>query len=73
MAKQLRLTTVAEGVETPEQAVLLLQLGCDYAQGFLYSKPVSAEACGSLLNELKREAPLTQTVLVRALSMSKAS
>jgi diguanylate cyclase (GGDEF)-like protein/PAS domain S-box-containing protein len=73
MAKQLRLTTIAEGIEAPEQAVLLLQLGCDFGQGFLYSKPVSATACGTLLNELKREAPLTQTVLVRALSQSKAS
>jgi len=72
MAKQLRLRTIAEGIETPEQAVLLLQLGCDYGQGFLYSKPVSAAACGALLNELRREAPLTQTVLVRALSQSVA-
>lgn len=73
MAKQLKLTTVAEGVETPEQAALLLELGCDYGQGYLYSKPVSAGACRALLQELQQVAPLTQTVLVRALSLSKAS
>ncbi|HUN25284.1 MAG TPA: bifunctional diguanylate cyclase/phosphodiesterase [Steroidobacteraceae bacterium] len=73
MGRQLQLKIVAEGVETAEQAVLLLELGCDYAQGYLYSKPVSAAACRALLMELQGSAPLTQTVLVRALSVSKAA
>jgi diguanylate cyclase (GGDEF)-like protein/PAS domain S-box-containing protein len=36
----LRLTTVAEGIETLEQATYLRQLGCDYGQGYLFGRPV---------------------------------
>jgi len=68
LAKQLHLTTVAEGVETAEQAALLREHGCDYAQGYHYSRPVAAHHCRSLLEELRRERALTQTMLVRAIS-----
>ncbi|GGF60085.1 hypothetical protein GCM10010912_01650 [Paenibacillus albidus] len=43
MAKQLRLTIVAEGVETEEQVTLLKELQCFNVQGFYYSRPVPAE------------------------------
>lgn len=43
MAESLGLETVAEGVETPEQARFLRRRGCTYAQGFLYS-PALQEA-----------------------------
>ena len=69
LAKRLRLTTVAEGVETAEQAQLLRNRGCDYAQGFYYSKPVAARQCLRMLQELKRERPLTETLLVRAIEV----
>jgi diguanylate cyclase (GGDEF)-like protein/PAS domain S-box-containing protein len=39
----LRLTSIAEGVETEEQASYLRGLGCDFAQGYLYGRPVAAE------------------------------
>jgi diguanylate cyclase len=39
LAQALRLKVVAEGVETEEQAMLLHELGCDQAQGFLLSRP----------------------------------
>jgi diguanylate cyclase (GGDEF)-like protein/PAS domain S-box-containing protein len=68
MARKLKLNTVAEGVETPEQAALLTEFGCDYAQGYLYSKPVSARQCRALLRELRRERPLTETLMVRAMA-----
>jgi len=49
MARSLGLGTVAEGIEEPEQAVILRALGCESAQGFHYSRPVSAEAIDALL------------------------
>jgi EAL domain-containing protein (putative c-di-GMP-specific phosphodiesterase class I) len=30
----------AEGIETPEQQQLLLDIGCDYGQGYLFAKPL---------------------------------
>ena len=41
MAKQLKLTTVAEGIETEEQYEFLCARGCEIGQGYLFSKPVS--------------------------------
>ncbi|MBP0971522.1 MAG: GGDEF domain-containing protein [Oscillospiraceae bacterium] len=40
-AKQIR--TIAEGVETPEQAEQLRAAGCNYAQGYLYGQPMTAK------------------------------
>ncbi len=42
MAHKLGLKVIAEGVETELQRDLLTQVGCDYAQGYFYSKPVPA-------------------------------
>jgi diguanylate cyclase (GGDEF)-like protein len=44
MARTLGLRVVAEGVETPAQRDLLVQLGCDELQGYLFAKPMSARA-----------------------------
>lgn len=49
LAQSLKLKTIAEGVETPEQLALLHQLGCDYAQGYLFSKPKPAAEITRLL------------------------
>ena len=49
MAHKLGLKVIAEGVETRTQQELLAQAGCDFAQGYLYSKPVPAEAFAELL------------------------
>lgn len=40
LSQSLKLDIIAEGVETEEQAELLMSFGCDYAQGFLYAKPL---------------------------------
>ncbi|HEY1898820.1 MAG TPA: GGDEF domain-containing protein [Steroidobacteraceae bacterium] len=42
MAKDLGCTVTAEGVDTEEQLRILEELGCDHAQGFLISRPLSA-------------------------------
>ncbi|MCS5698981.1 EAL domain-containing protein [Cyanobium sp. FGCU-52] len=49
MARQLGLTTLAEGVETEEQFSLLEDLGCDLFQGYLISPPIDAHAMGRVL------------------------
>jgi diguanylate cyclase (GGDEF)-like protein/PAS domain S-box-containing protein len=48
LAHSLKLKVVAEGVETKEQLGTLRELGCDYIQGFLISKPVDVEAAEEL-------------------------
>ena len=42
LATTLHLDTVAEGVEQPEQAEALAELGCHLAQGYYFSRPVPA-------------------------------
>jgi EAL domain-containing protein (putative c-di-GMP-specific phosphodiesterase class I) len=54
MAHGLRLTVIAEGVETAEQLALLAENGCDEIQGYFFSRPVDAEACGAMLRVGKR-------------------
>lgn len=49
MAHKLNLKVIAEGIETKEQSDLLTAAGCDYGQGYFYSKPVSAEELKILL------------------------
>jgi EAL domain-containing protein (putative c-di-GMP-specific phosphodiesterase class I) len=49
LARVLDLRCVAEGVERPEQRDRLRELKCDYAQGFLLARPMSAEALSELL------------------------
>jgi diguanylate cyclase (GGDEF)-like protein/PAS domain S-box-containing protein len=51
MAKSLGLKTVAEGVETREQAEFLTRLGCDQLQGYFYSRPVPADDFARLLEK----------------------
>ena len=51
MAKTLHMRVVAEGVETEEQKLFLEELGCDEAQGFLFSEPITASAMAEYLRE----------------------
>ena len=61
MAKNLRLDVIAEGVETIEQVALLKKLHCKYAQGYYFSRPLSADAVALLLSgapvEVARQKP----------------
>ena len=49
MATKISIKTLCEGVETKEQAAFLKQIGCNMAQGYLYSRPVPMENFEELL------------------------
>lgn len=51
LARSLGLATTAEGIEHKSQAVELQQLGCNYGQGYLYSRPVNQLACLTLIEK----------------------
>lgn len=59
MAHKLGIKVIAEGVETSEQLALLKAAGCDYAQGYYFSRPVDASAFDALLRQ--RGAVLLET------------
>jgi EAL domain-containing protein (putative c-di-GMP-specific phosphodiesterase class I) len=55
LGHRLGLTVIAEGVETPEHLRCLRELSCEYAQGYLFSKPMSAvDAEAFLLRSVPR-------------------
>ena len=56
MAHTLRMTVVAEGVETEAQLALLRRIGCDQAQGYLFARPVPADEVPALLARLAAQA-----------------
>jgi diguanylate cyclase (GGDEF)-like protein len=49
IARTMEMSIVAEGIETEEQQAVLTDLGCDYLQGFLFSRPLPAEQVPWLL------------------------
>lgn len=51
MARSLKLLSLAEGIETPEQYQFLKELGCNYGQGYYFSKPVPANEIEHLVKQ----------------------
>ena len=51
MAKWIGLAVIAEGVETDEQKNFLLDRGCNYAQGFYFSRAIDEESFGKLISD----------------------
>ena len=51
MGKSLKLTVIAEGVETLEQQTFLHDHACDEMQGFFFSKPIPADQFAELLHK----------------------
>ena len=62
MAEGLNLKVICEGVETHEHVDMLLDIGCIYAQGFLYSRPIPMEEFMEKYNTpLDEDSPVTYT------------
>ncbi len=55
MAHTLKLTVIAEGVETEKQLAFLEEKKCEMLQGYLFSKPVPAKQFEKLLGENKKQ------------------
>ncbi|KMN82138.1 hypothetical protein VK98_09705 [Chromobacterium sp. LK11] len=51
LARSLKLAVIAEGVETESQLALLRECGCEEIQGFLFQRPLQADAFARLLSE----------------------
>jgi diguanylate cyclase (GGDEF)-like protein/PAS domain S-box-containing protein len=66
LGRGLRLATIAEGIETQAQRNALLDMGCDFGQGYLFSRPLPAtgvtELLQSGLTEVPTQRPPTQRV-----------
>jgi len=55
MTKWLQTPVIAEGVETAEQADYMRSIGCNYIQGYLYSKPLSEEVFYQEIQKVQHE------------------
>src|SRR5215213_4470108 len=49
LARNVRLRAVAEGVERPDQLAELRRLGCEYAQGYLFSPPADPATAAEMI------------------------
>jgi EAL domain-containing protein (putative c-di-GMP-specific phosphodiesterase class I) len=65
LARSLNLRVVAEGVETAEQRALLVDMGCDAAQGYYFFEPIPAEKTSSVLWTLMRSAEVRGAQVIR--------
>ena len=73
MARALGLTTIAEGVETESQAETLQKLGCPWAQGFYFARPMSAQQAAELAADPSRLAASSSSVTRLDRLQAKAS
>jgi diguanylate cyclase (GGDEF)-like protein/PAS domain S-box-containing protein len=62
LGREMGLTTVAEGIETREQAERITELGCTLGQGYLYSRPVSVDQLERWLADRPRTRPSLRIV-----------
>jgi EAL domain-containing protein (putative c-di-GMP-specific phosphodiesterase class I) len=68
MADAFALDVVAEGIETPEQATRLTELGCLYGQGFLFARPVAVADLQPFHHERRRPLQLVESPTARSAS-----
>jgi EAL domain-containing protein (putative c-di-GMP-specific phosphodiesterase class I) len=53
LARSMGMQIIAEGIERKDQVDALLGMGCQYGQGYLYSRALPADACSALLTTSK--------------------
>ncbi|MDP1934469.1 MAG: EAL domain-containing protein, partial [Nitrosomonas sp.] len=61
MAHRLGMKVIAEGVETDSQKQLLIAMGCDYVQGYFFSKPLTADKFEAFLLQQGQINPYIQS------------
>ena len=71
MAKWLDTPIILEGVETMEQADYMKSLGCNYIQGYLYSKPVPEDEFIKKLEQTKHESERPTMQFINAINTGK--
>jgi EAL domain-containing protein (putative c-di-GMP-specific phosphodiesterase class I) len=62
MADALGLTVIAEGIETEEEARLLMEMGCPHGQGYWLARPMGAVQASERLRELSHESAVAAAV-----------
>ncbi len=60
LGHSLHLKVLAEGIETPAQAQFLKELGCDEAQGYLFSRPIDAASMEGIISEHGKSSKLIE-------------
>src|SRR5205085_10507123 len=53
LAQNLKMKVIAEGIETAEQLSELSAMGCEFGQGYFFSKPLNAETARQFIKENK--------------------
>ena len=71
MAKWLKTPTIAEGVETVEQADYMKSIGCNYIQGYLYSRPVEGAELERILERTNLEPTVPIMKLLQPMDAEK--
>lgn len=59
LARWMKLSVVAEGVETKEQLERLREIGCDYVQGYFFARPMPSLDFEKLMNQWQQRLSVT--------------